>query len=360
VSQSSDIGFSQVREDPLIDQRVVELVACRLGRPVRVLLIASGGCTALSLLALDAVEAVVAVDASRAQIHLVELRRSAMAELSAASQRRFLGADAASPAERREAYAMLRPRVPEAARAHWDARPSEIEAGVLHAGRFEWLFRELAAALRDAGLDPLGRPDEAVQSPRFVEVFDRVFERSALTRLFGPAAVDYSMDRSFGEHFASAFAAALRRWPAGENYFLHQVFEGRYLDAPGGCPPCLEERAHAAAVARGLDRLELRTLRFDEALTALAGEPPFDLIQTSNISDWMPVPNLRAMLARARAVLAPGGAVLGRRLNGDHRLSDVFADVLEVDASLSEDLRASDRSFFYGEVVVGFRPEARP
>ncbi|MDQ3035839.1 MAG: BtaA family protein [Myxococcota bacterium] len=362
---ASDLAFSQVREDPLIDERVIELVAARLGRPIRVLMVASGGCTALGLLALEQVERVVAVDANPAQLCLVELRRQAMIHLPLADQLRLLGAEPCDGEVRAATYARLRAHLPEPTRAHFDARPDEIASGVLHAGRFEALFRELTIALADADLDPLARPAEAASSPRFREVFERVFERGALAQRFGPAAVDYSMDRSFGEHFADVFARALMRWPTGENYFLHQVFEERYLDVPGGRPPCLEQATQAAAIARGAERLELARHRFDEALDAiadeaLAHEAPFDLVQTSNISDWMPVGELRALLVRVRGILSPGGAVLGRRLNGDHRLADVFADVLEVDGALCDELVSRDRSFFYREVVVGFRSGGGP
>ncbi|MCB9598111.1 MAG: DUF3419 family protein [Sandaracinaceae bacterium] len=353
----SDVAFSQVREDPWVDERVIEAIAESLGRPVRVLMVASGGCTALGLLRLDAVERVVAVDANPAQLHLVELRRQAMASLRLDAQHALLLGDGPFGAGL-AAYERLRPHLPEATREHWDERPNEIAGGLLYAGRFEASFRELAEALREAGLDPLGSPAEAIASPRWREVFEQVFEREALTRRFGPAAVDYSMDRSFGEHFADVFARALTRWPAGECYFLHQVFEERYLEIPGGRPRCLEEDAQAAAKQRGLDRLELRAGRFDEALAELVG--PFDLIQTSNISDWMPVADLRGLLAAARERLAPGGAVLGRRLNGDHVLRDVFASELEVDEALSTELTEADRSFFYREVVVGFRPRVDP
>ncbi len=352
----SDIAFSQVREDPLVDEAVVRALAARLGRPVRVLMVASGGCTALGLLALGEVEEVVAVDANPAQLAWVELRRAAMARLPLEAQLGFLGAVPASAETRAATYAALREDLPAHARDWLDARPGEIAAGLLHVGRFEALFRELGAALADAGLDPLGDPVGATESPRFREVFERVFERGALTARFGPAAVDYSMDREFGEHFADVFARALRRWPRGESYFLHQVFEGRYLDADGGRPPCLEAATQRAAIARGLDRLVLRPGRFDEAVEALAGER-FDLVQTSNISDWMPVDALVAMLGRLReAVLSPGGAVLGRRLNGDHDLAAVFGRVLDVDRPFSEALLARDRSFFYREVVVGYAP----
>lgn len=348
----SDLAFAQVREDPRVEREVVRRVAERAGRPARVLMIASGGCTALALLALDEVDRIVAVDASAAQLRLIELRREAMRALPLDAQLRLLGAAPAEAAERRALYEALRPSLPAAARAHFDARPRDVEAGLLHAGRFEALFRELAAALAAAGLDPLRDPAGAVASPRWREVFERVFERGALARRFGPAAVDYSMDREFGEHFADVVAGALARFAPGESYFLHQVLEGRYPER-GALPPCLTDGVQRAARARGLDRLALVHARFDEALDALPPEP-FELVQISNISDWMPVGALRALLARVRDRLAPGGAVLGRRLNGDHVLADVFAAELEVDRPFSAALLAADRSFFYREVVVGY------
>jgi S-adenosylmethionine-diacylglycerol 3-amino-3-carboxypropyl transferase len=323
-----ELYFSQVREDPLVDERIVRLVAARAGRPIRVLMIASGGCTALGLLALDEVDHIVAVDANPAQLQWVTLRRRAMAHLSLPRQLELIGATTGT--------------------------------GLLHAGRVEGLFRDLAAALRAAGLDPLGDPAAATASPHWRPVFERIFERGHLADLFGPAAVDYSMDRSFGAHFADVVARALQRWPAGTNYFLHQMLEQRYLDVADGRPPCLTGPIQAAARARGLHRLELRHQRFADAVDALPAEAPFDLVQMSNISDWMPVAELRAMLAHLAARIAPGGAVLGRRLNGDHHLQALFAEALEVDPALCAGLLAADRSFFYREVVVGFRRGDRP
>lgn len=362
---TGDIAFSQVREDPRVDEEVVGRVAARLGRPVRVLMIASGGCTALGLLARAEVERIVAVDASLAQLHLVELRRCATVRLplvpgGSEEQLRFLGAEGGDPEARRATYARLAAHLPAATRAHWDARADEIGAGVLHVGRFEALFRELARALAEAGLEPLARPEEAIASPRWRDVFERVFEREALAGRFGPAAVDYSMDRSFGEHFADVVARALERWgragDRGGSYFLHQMLEGRYLQGPGGRPPCLEAEVQAAAIARGVERLELAHGALDEVVRerAAAGER-FDVVHTSNVSDWMPVPALVSLLERVRALLSPGGALIARRLNGDHDLAEVVGRVLDVDVALSSSLRQADRSFFYREVVVADR-----
>jgi S-adenosylmethionine-diacylglycerol 3-amino-3-carboxypropyl transferase len=61
------------------------------------------------------------------------------------------------------------------------------------------------------------------------------------------------------------------------------------------------------------------------------------------------------MLKEIVYCLNSGGAIIGRRLNGDHNLAENMAEHITIDRSLSQELLASDRSFFYREVVVGFR-----
>ncbi|MDF5718803.1 MAG: class I SAM-dependent methyltransferase [Rhizonema sp. NSF051] len=100
-------------------------------------------------------------------------------------------------------------------------------------------------------------------------------------------------------------------------------------------------------------------MRLDQGAFALkmpqlAESQKFDLIQFSNISDWMPLVDLHQMLETAVRCLKPGGALIGRRLNGDYHLATVMANHLLVNQQLSVQLLESDRSFFYQEVLVGF------
>ncbi len=356
-----DLAFAQVREDPAIEAGLLAAHAAALGRGARVLLVASGGCTALSLLLRPPGEVarLDAVDPAPAQRHLVELKLGAARTLTRDEAHRLLGVTPADAGARRALYARVRPTLSPLAREHWDARGDQVARGVMQGGRFEALFREFAAAFRDDGLDPLARPAEALADPGWRARFERVFERQRLEATFGRAAVAYSMDRSFGEHFADVFARALRRhqgegaeppWP-GENYFLRQVWEDRYLvDAPRGLPDWLAAPERLVAP----ERLHLHAGRFQDLFDDLArAHGPYDLVQTSNISDWMPVPELEALVARVAARLAPGGLLLMRRLNGDHDLAAIVGRHLRVDRAECEALRRDDRSFFYREVVVG-------
>ncbi len=353
----SDLMFAQVREDPRLDLEVARAVAARAGRPLRVLLIASGGCSALSLLAEggEAIAEVHAVDLNPAQLHLTALRRAAVTTLPEAAARQLVGAAPATTAERLALYDRVRPQLHAAARAHWDARPHEVGAGVNGVGRFEALFRDLARALAAAGIDAVAHPDQAASHPAWRPTFQRVFERSHLAALFGEAAVAYSMDRSFADHFEAVFASALARFRVADNYFLSQVLTDGYPTDPALGPAYLGAGAGAALARRPAAALQLHQGALADWLAGpAAAHAPFDLIQTSNVSDWMPLDALDALLLSARRVLAPHGAVLCRRLNGDHVLADRVARHFMVDTALSGRLLAADRSFFYREVVAGF------
>lgn len=359
-SPPSDIAFSQVREDPNIELRVIDRLAASQPHPLRVLVVASGGCTALSLLSSPAIAQIDVVDANLAQLHLVELRWQALWQLSLEDQWHLLGIDRFPIEERAESsdrlaqYAQLRSHLPKATRLYWDHRSEQIAFGVNQVGRFEQLFRELSAQFTAIGLNPLDDPLTAIHHSQWHTIFAAVFERNTLANTFGETAVNYSMGRSFGEHFADVFAQALTQFIPRENYFLMQVWRDRYTTGTNGVPIYLQPSAQQTIRSLGFDRLNLHHGLFAEKLLELIKFGKFDLIQFSNISDWMSVPDLHSMVAIAVQCLTPGGALIGRRLNGDHHLASIMADHLTVDHCLSQQLQKGDRSFFYQEVVVGF------
>jgi S-adenosylmethionine-diacylglycerol 3-amino-3-carboxypropyl transferase len=253
----SNLAFSQVREDWQIEWQVLDLLEQRQSRPLRVLLVGSGGCTALSLLAHPGIERVDAVDANPTQLHLIVLRQQALQHLSIDEQWLLLATgDEAQAQVRLAIYDRLHPNLPMATQKFWQERRQEIAYGVNQVGRFEQLFRSLAIAFEQAGLDPLNHPQEAVASPQWLRIFEQVFERERLIDLFGPAAVDYSMDRSFGEHFARVFAQALQRFAPQDNYFLTQVWADRYAESAEGRPAYLQAQ-YLPAIQANLSKLHL-------------------------------------------------------------------------------------------------------
>src|SRR5437773_9808886 len=93
--------FAQVREDPRLERE-----ALVPGPNDSIVVVGSGGCTALSLVAAGAGR-VTAVDLNRAQNSLIELKLAAIAVLSRAESLALLGAPDCAPRDRIDAYAYL-------------------------------------------------------------------------------------------------------------------------------------------------------------------------------------------------------------------------------------------------------------
>ena len=349
----SDIAFSQVREDCEIEWQILDRLSQLIpDRPLRVLIVASGGCTALNLLAHPHIGEITAVDANPAQIQLLKLRCAAIAHLSIVSQYCLIASGGDGKQKQRlDLYHQLRDNLSEDTRTFWDQRLDEIAFGVNQVGRFEQLFRSLAQAFSAQGLDPLNNPEAAIQSKHWRPIFERIFDRKILVQTFGESAVNYSMDRSFGEHFADVFARVLQRNDCRQNYFLTQVWNDRY---EGNMPIYMQPETQPT-VRSSLGKLKLKQSLFIDFLTHHRTVEPYDLIQFSNLSDWMSIVELKQMMTQITGCLSPQGAVIGRRLNGDHELNKVMANFFNIDLSRSRQSQIQDRSFFYQEVVVGWK-----
>jgi S-adenosylmethionine-diacylglycerol 3-amino-3-carboxypropyl transferase len=135
----SDIFYSVQNED-----YQTELAVLRRREhtaPLRVLMIASSGENVLSLLTDDRIGSIDALDINPAQLHLCELRRTALHQLERDEQLRLVGADPSRKREEDEVmrlalYNRMRAWLPEDARAFWDARcEREVAFGVHHVGR---------------------------------------------------------------------------------------------------------------------------------------------------------------------------------------------------------------------------------
>jgi S-adenosylmethionine-diacylglycerol 3-amino-3-carboxypropyl transferase len=111
----------------------------------RLLSVASAGGNALALLTLDPQE-VVAVDLNPAQLACLEIRLAAFQALDYQGLLGFLGVNA--DPRRQATYASLRGRLSPGARAFWDAKPEDIQRGVLHAGKLERFLRLYQWCLR--------------------------------------------------------------------------------------------------------------------------------------------------------------------------------------------------------------------
>jgi S-adenosylmethionine-diacylglycerol 3-amino-3-carboxypropyl transferase len=364
-AQNGRLIFAQVREDPR-----VELWALHPGPGERAVVVSSGGCTALSLLAAGAGE-IHAVDVSRTQNHLVELKAAAVARLDRNLAIRFLGGAPLTARERLALYGALRAMLTPDARAYWDGRRDAIADGVLEAGVSErfirlvcWTVRHLVQSPdRIARLLACKSLDEQRtlftsewDGRRWRWLFAVLLNRYAMSRAYDPRFFAHVGRTNFAEHFLQLANRAITEVPVADNYFLHQMLSGRYPTArTEGVPPYLAEPAFASRTrATGLLRL------VDGGITEYLRTLPAGSIHAfalSNVCEWMSPEQIPVLFGEVERTAAPGARVVFRNFVGWTDLPKSCVR-LEEDHALGTQLMLRERSVVQSRVVVCRVPEA--
>jgi S-adenosylmethionine-diacylglycerol 3-amino-3-carboxypropyl transferase len=344
------IAFAQVREDPLIDREVVDLIP----EPARVLMVASGGCTAALLAASAKVTRLHLVDPNPAQIALARLKLLLLQRTDTPERLALLGHAPMTVKERQRhvaAWLGVLGYAPEIL----GPVTTWADLGPDHAGRYERLFVQLRRRLEthtNELVSLLVLRDSAEQARRVERqtdlgraldtAFDEVMALPNLVGLFGEEATRNPAE-PFARHFARRTRHVLATLPAAENPYLWQLLAGRYPD----------ETPVPWLVADPPERLPEFTwtvAKMDDALATAPG--PFDFVHLSNILDWLSPGAAKMTLERAWKALDLGGYVLIRQLNSSldiPSLGSQFTWLTEEAAAW----HARDRSFFYRALHLG-------
>lgn len=366
TARNDRLFFAQVREDPRI-----EIAALAPRATERVIVVSSGGCTALSLLAAGAGE-VHAVDLNRAQNHVVELKFAAVRRLERLTAIAFLGGLPSPRRNRVQIYASLRGELTPAARSYWDRHHAAIGRGIINAGVSERFIALVAWLIR-----------HVVQSPRGVErllacktldeqralfasewntrrwrlLFAALLNRWAMSRAYDPAFFAHVGRADFAEHFRRLAEHAMTEVPIADNYFLHQMLTGRYpVQEPHGVPPYLSE-VGARVVAASRRQLHL----VDGGITSYLRAVPdrsVHCIALSNVAEWMTPPEVRTLFDEVERVAAPGARVVFRNFVGWTEIPRSCTRLVE-DVPFGAALIWGDRSVVQPRVVVCRVPEDR-
>lgn len=351
--------FAQVREDAR-----AEIAALDPGSDDSLVVVGSGGCTALSLIAAGAGE-VTAVDVNRAQNHLIELKLAAVSALPRDETLSFLGATDAAARDRLENYARLRPMLTGSARSYWDARLPLVDAGVLGAGVTERFIRMLVAAMRvlvhsrsrlqrmlacESIEEQRALFDREWNTRRWRLFFALLLNRRVFRRTYDAAFFAHLEQPSFAEHFRRCAEHALTELPVRDNYFLHHMITGRYPAAVEGVPPYLTTEGHAV-VAERRERLTLVDGSMTDYLRILpdASVTGFSL---SNICEWLAPHEVDALFAEVVRVAAPGATLCFRNFVGWTEVPPRFREVVREDRARGDELTKRDRSVVARRIAV--------
>jgi S-adenosylmethionine-diacylglycerol 3-amino-3-carboxypropyl transferase len=344
------IAFAQVREDSLLDLWVID----RMVSDARVIMIASGGCTAALLAAAPNVARLRLVDPNPAQLALSRLKLRLLQTTDAATRLALLGHAAMSAAERQarletELSALGLPADALGPMAYVAKR------GPDHAGRYECVFAALRQALArqtDALEALLLLNDPAEQQRRVAPTtalgrsldaaLDTVMALPNLVRLFGEEATKNPVE-PFSRHFARRLRHVLATLPANRNPYLWQMLRGCYPD--DSVSPWLTEPAPFR-----MPEVMWSVMSMAEALEA--APTSFDFVHLSNILDWLSPEKAQTILESAWGALRPGGWTLIRQLNSVLDIPSL-GRMFNWLAPEAHGLHARDRSFFYRGLHLG-------
>jgi S-adenosylmethionine-diacylglycerol 3-amino-3-carboxypropyl transferase len=347
VPYGGRLMFTQSWEDPECD-----LEALRPQPGETIFAIISGCDNVIGLLLTDPAQ-IIAVDLNPAQAYLLELKRAAFRRLSHAEMLTLLGVRPGT--ERLGLYQRLRKDLSPAALAFWDIHPAWFDQGLLTRGGFERYYAMCRALLQVVigrrRLEQLFTLQPAEQRAFYNQEWDtwrwRALLRIAcskyvLGRRLDPTWFAHAEVSSFGRHFASLAEHAVAELPARSNYFLAQLFLGRYLDDET-VPDYLRPENFETIRGR-LDRITPVTADVGAAAAALSPHS-VDCFALSNVFEYSPRALFEETLGALVRAARPGARFALRNLLAPRRLAD-HVEFL-VDAALSARLRDADRGFIY-------------
>ena len=359
-ARDGSLVFAQVREDPCVE---MQALAPALGGTI--VLVSSGGCTALSLLAAGA-HRVVGVDLSLAQNHLVELKYAAIRALERSDAIAFLGGQPMAPIRRWRLYGVVASLLTDAGRMYWDARRPLIERGVLRAGKSERFIALVAsvaarAIVRRGGvsalLDAASIADQrdifarSWAGWRWRALFAVLLNRWTFSRAYHPSFFDHVQNPSFARHFRRLAERALTEIPARDNYFLHEMLTGRYpVREPQGVPPYLSPRGMSRA-ADASQTLCLVDGSLTEYLRSCAPRS-IDGFALSNIGEWLDQRGLDELFGEIARTARPGARLVFRNFVGWTDVPDRWRNLIVERPGYGERLIRRDRSLVQHRAVV--------
>lgn len=310
-----NISFAQVREDPAIEHMLLN----KLKENIDILSISSGGCTILSLLE-DKVNQITAIDMNKEQNYLCELKSRLCCYYKDDADKliKYLQGEYDDD---HMLYIFDNLEISQECKTYWQENITYLLEGINRCGKYEQIFRELAKNNLDCG---------------------KVFGQDNLIEKFGKNAVKYSND--FVQHFTNIIDTYKAKYFPARNYFYYQILRDKY--------PILNRPLYMKkldVINNNINKIKYVNQNMLEYLETCK-DGTYNIIQISNITDWMDDTQRNKLITECKRVLKNDGYIVSRKLNGKYSLQNLIGTEFEIMDNIPH-----DTSEFYKEVVVGVK-----
>ncbi|MEO9531778.1 MAG: DUF3419 family protein [Crocinitomicaceae bacterium] len=356
--QLSKVNFDIIRYANLWEDADVLIEGLGLDQHSKVMSIASAGDNCFSMLS-EGVEKVVAVDVSKVQLYLVELKKVAIKHLDRAAYMAFVGFKESE--QRISTFKSLEKDLTEDCLNYWIHHSESIEEGVIHTGKFEryfQLFKEnyLHDIHSQEVVNELFRKKDAQQQREF---HDNIWHNAAWKKMykffFGEQMMgDHGRDPEFLKHVEGNVSDlilekevnAIRKPSIQNNYFLYYILNNKFDDA---YLPHYVRPENYEKVKSNLDALILHEGLLDSALSVHKNCTHFNL---SDIFEYMDTELFRSVAKGILDQSAEGAKIAYWNLMIPRYISKAFPNKVNYLKDLSESLKEKDMGYFYQSFIV--------
>lgn len=365
VSDALDLGvlrYSNVWEDHSVLEAALDV------KPDDdVLSITSSGDNALNLLLAGEPRSLTAIDMSRVQSAVLELKLAAIRHVPSHHDFLTLLGINGPPERRLDLYASLKPHLPTSCSSYFDSDLAVIENGVVSSGRlakflatytndylYEIVSRSQIDSLFDAkdleeqrekfGSFPL---DKLKQSYLNYFTFDRLAAKGR-----DHAQMKYIGDFNISEFLWSRLVTVIRTIPIHNNFYLSWFLRGPAVKTHA-VPPYLDEknfhRLHSL-----VDRVSVVTDSLESHLQRCSNHTTFSKANLSDIFEYMDEGNCHALFHLLAAKCRPGGRLAYWNLFTPRSPPDELLEKQKLRSlpEMGSLLHSRDRVFFYSSFHV--------
>lgn len=323
----------------------------------KILSIASAGDNSFSLLTTQP-ELVVAVDISRPQLFLTELKKVCIARLDREETLAFLGFAASD--KREIIFTSLKKDLGSDARWFWENNLPIIIKGIINQGKFERYFQLFSQRVlplihsRNTTEELLRHKSKSEQEHYYTNqwntwrwrlLFKVFFSRYVMGKLGRDPAFMNQVQGSVSQFILAKAARQLSSELSQSNFMLRYALTGTY----GDLLPHYLQKENYQKIKANLGQLRLYEGFVQEAVAEFGR---FECMNLSNIFEYMDENLFQETAESLVQHLANGGKMAYWNLMVPRDIAKIFPERMEYCQEISEAMTQRDKGFFYARFIL--------
>lgn len=323
----------------------------------KILSIGSAGDNSFSLLITDP-ELVLAVDISKIQIYLIELKKIFMQHLPYHDYLSFLGFQ---PSNNREnVFNEIKSNLSEEVRLYWQRNIQQIKEGIIFQGKFEQYFQLFSNKIlrlihSKNTINKLLSNKDAEDQKIFYTKQWNTWRWRVLFKIFFSKYImgKFGRDPEFlrevkipvGEYIYKQTEKHLQSIYSQNNFILHYNLTGSF----GNLLPHYLQPGNFEKIKSNLNKLQLKVGYAEDFLKE---NGPFRYMNLSNIFEYMDNNQFTETSKLLIDSIEPNGRIAYWNLMVSRKISEIFSEQMEYLEILSQQLTTKDKGFFYNQIII--------